>query len=201
MSQSGTFSAPSGMDMARLFPLGSDTITATAASIVPGTNDPTLYTLTFSGVTAGVYRMVLYDGGLALAVEDRVRVTSDAVVVVPESVPIVLPVTGIVTDRSQFTSLQFYVGETQTVAVQVVDANGVSVDVEDLTLSLVFELRDKQDVVVIEDQDITKDGSTISFALPADLTDASRKMRWSLRTDESVLVSGTATVEYAPKVD
>lgn len=62
MSQVGTVNSFEGVTTARLFALSGDTIIATASSVVAGSNDPTLYTITFSGVAAGEYRLALFEG-------------------------------------------------------------------------------------------------------------------------------------------
>lgn len=61
MSQSGTTNSLPGVVQARLFTEGSDTIVATSTSVTAGTNDPTFYTIVFSGVPAGEYRLQLRD--------------------------------------------------------------------------------------------------------------------------------------------
>lgn len=61
MSQSGTINSYEGAVSAKLFAEGSDTVAATASSVTAGTNDPTLYTIVFSGVSVGDYRIALYD--------------------------------------------------------------------------------------------------------------------------------------------
>lgn len=60
--QSGSINSLPGVDAAKLFAIGSDTVAATASSVTPGTNDPTLYAIVFSGVATGEYRLVLLDG-------------------------------------------------------------------------------------------------------------------------------------------
>jgi hypothetical protein len=70
MTKTGYFSAPAGMDEAKLFALNTDTVVAngTSTSVTAGTNDNTFYTVVWSASLAnGTYRLVLYDGGVALA--------------------------------------------------------------------------------------------------------------------------------------
>ena len=62
MTQIGTINSFEGVTAARLFGLSGDSILATASSVVAGSNDPTLYTITFSGVAAGEYRLALFEG-------------------------------------------------------------------------------------------------------------------------------------------
>lgn len=83
MSKTGYFSAPSGMDSAKLFTLNTDTVVAngTATSVTAGSNDTTFYTVLWSDSLAnGSYRLVMYDGGVALA--GLAEVTVDATTVV-----------------------------------------------------------------------------------------------------------------------
>lgn len=77
MSQPGTISALSGVTAAKLFAIGTDTIIATASTVTAGTNDPTHYTITFSGVTVGDYRLVLFSSTTVVAVQTVVTVTDN----------------------------------------------------------------------------------------------------------------------------
>lgn len=82
MSKTGYFSAPAGMDSAKLFTLNTDTVVAngTATSVTAGTNDDTFYTVLWSDSLAnGTYRLVMYDGGVALAGLAQVTVGASTV--------------------------------------------------------------------------------------------------------------------------
>mgnify|MGYP000931552440 CR=1 FL=1 len=76
MSQTLTLKrAPVGLDSAKLLVDGTDTIATNgvAASVTPGTNNPTRYTIVWTATVAdGTYQLLLYDGGLVAAGTDVV---------------------------------------------------------------------------------------------------------------------------------
>lgn len=72
--QSGTISTIPGVTAAELYSIGTDTLVDTADTVIPGTNDPSHYVITFSGVAAGDYRLVLKIGSLTVAIEPKVSV-------------------------------------------------------------------------------------------------------------------------------
>ena len=85
----------------------------------------------------------------------------------------------------------------------VTDEDGVAVDLTNLTLELIIELRPSTDVVVVADGSITHSNGSFAFAVPASVTNAARACKWALRktTDDSVLVQGDLFVNYAPTAD
>lgn len=114
---------------------------------------------------------------------------------------VVIPLTGTVHDRASGTTISLYVGETGSVSIAVVDADGDAVDLTGLTLTVVFESRSKTDIVEIADADITVSSSTISFDIPALVTTAPATWLWSLRSTTSVLLAGNCLVDYAASAD
>jgi len=115
----------------------------------------------------------------------------------------VVPLTGVVESRTNGTTITAFVGETATVSIAVVDAQGASVAVTGLTLEIVVERKSLADVVTIGNGDITKTGSTISFAIPSALSSTEGDYRWSLRSaaGDAVLLQGPFIVKYAPQAD
>lgn len=73
--QPGTISAIPGVTAAELYTLGTDTLIDTADTVVPGTSDPSHYLITFSGVAAGDYRLVLKAGSIVAGIEPKVTVS------------------------------------------------------------------------------------------------------------------------------
>lgn len=207
MSKTGYFSAPAGMDSAKLFTLNTDTVVAngTATSVTAGSNDTTFYTVLWSDSLAnGSYRLVMYDGGVALAGLAQVAV-GDTTVTTPSASGdeiTVLPVVGVVPDRVSGTSLSVFIGETTTLTIPVVDADGDAVDTTGMTLSVVFEDKNtRTDVAFVADGGITKTTTTVSFAVPSAVTTTDRQLLWSLRNTTTVLLHGVCSVEYAAKAD
>jgi len=115
----------------------------------------------------------------------------------------VVPLTGVVESRTNGTTITAFVGETATVSIAVVDAQGSAVTVTGLTLEIVVERKSLADVVTIANGDITKTGSTISFAIPSALSSTEGDYRWSLRSaaGDAVLLQGPFIVKYAPQAD
>ncbi len=81
--QPGIISSIAGITAAKLFQLGTDTLVDTADTVVAGTNDPTFYTITFNGVAAGSYRLVLLIGTDVVAIEPSVDVEASSWSVTP----------------------------------------------------------------------------------------------------------------------
>jgi hypothetical protein len=70
MSQTLNINAPPGVTAVKAFTRDSDTVVATAATVTAGTNDPSFYTIVFTSLVDGVYRIVFYEGASVVAVED-----------------------------------------------------------------------------------------------------------------------------------
>jgi hypothetical protein len=115
----------------------------------------------------------------------------------------VLPLQATVVDRVAGTTINLFTGETASVTVAVTDEDGVAVDLTNLTLELIIELRPSTDVVVVADASITHSNGSFAFAVPAAVTNAARACKWALRktNDDSVLVQGDLFVTYAPTAD
>lgn len=65
-----TTNAPLGVTAARAFTPETDTVVAVAATVTAGTNDPSFYTLVFTTLADGNYRIVYYEGTSPVAAED-----------------------------------------------------------------------------------------------------------------------------------
>lgn len=115
----------------------------------------------------------------------------------------VLPLDATVVDRVAGTTINLFTDETPSVAVAVVDSSGAAVDLTNLTLEVVIELRPSTDVAVIANANISKANGSFSFTVPSAVTNAARACKWALRktSDSSVLVQGDLFVNYAPTND
>ena len=80
MSVTGKMTVRRGITSCKAFILDTDTVAATASSAVPGTNDPTWYTITFASLAQGFYRLVFYIGSREAGVEPRAWVGSTIIV-------------------------------------------------------------------------------------------------------------------------
>lgn len=80
MSVTGKMTVRRGITSCKAFILDTDTVAATASSAVPGTNDPTWYTIIFASLAQGFYRLVFYIGSREAAVEPRAWVGSTIIV-------------------------------------------------------------------------------------------------------------------------
>lgn len=80
MSQLIEITAASGLTglVGRLFANGSDTIVATASTVVESTNRKSVYVATFTGVAVGVYQLLLLDADSLPVASRTVRITSTA---------------------------------------------------------------------------------------------------------------------------
>lgn len=92
MSQVGVFNlVPAGMDGAKLFVLDTDSLATNgvASSVVAGSNNATLYTVTWSSaVPVGRYDLIFYNGSLPLA-GLVVDVSASAVTVVDDNASVI----------------------------------------------------------------------------------------------------------------
>lgn len=63
-TKTGYISAPAGCNAAKAFNTDTDTVAAngTATTVTAGVNDPTHYTVVFTDLAAGSYRLVLFNG-------------------------------------------------------------------------------------------------------------------------------------------
>lgn len=115
---------------------------------------------------------------------------------------VVVPLLGQIQSRTEGTTIRVYTQETTTITLAVVNAMGEPVDLDGMTLSLVIERAKGGDISVIDDGDIAVNESTISFAIPAEVSAAEGYHNWALRgSDGTVLMQGPLIVEYAPEVD
>lgn len=114
---------------------------------------------------------------------------------------VVVPLLGQIQSRTEGTTIRVFTRETTTLTLAVVNAIGQPVDLSGATLSLIIERAKGGDISVIEDGDIAVNDSTISFAIPAEVSAAEGYHNWALRgSDGVVLMQGPLIVEYAPEV-
>lgn len=69
-----------GITSCKAFAAGTDTLVATAASVTPGTNDTSFYTIVFTTLAAAWYRLLYYKGARLAAIEERVYIAGDTVI-------------------------------------------------------------------------------------------------------------------------
>lgn len=76
-------------------------------------------------------------------------------------------------------------------------------DIESIPLQLVFEETDRTDILVVEDIDLTKEGTKVLYELPNTLTDGERTVVWGIRhaVNQRVYGFGQFTISYAPHED
>lgn len=205
MAQSGSASLGLGGFAAKLLALGSDTVVATATSVSSGTNDRTFYTITFTGVASGSYRLVLYNaGGYEIGVIDEVIVDANGWTIAADNAPInVLPMNASVQSRVRGTTIEVFSGETAQISIAIVDAAGSAVSLAGRTLRIVIEpIGSNADQVVIEDGAIARSGNTITFSVAGGVN--GQRRNWSLRdvsSSDLVLAYGVVSTSYAPKKD
>lgn len=178
---------------------GTAYVAATATASATGTpeGDKFIYRLSnwFEDADAvGAYRFKLSDGAVTRYLP---------VVVNSGGGGGVLPLFGVVESRVVGTTINVFTNETPTIYVSVVDASGSEVDIESMSLAMIIEMRSRDDIVVIADSDITKDGSAFSFVVPSAATDSEGLNRWTLRNtgDGTVLMHGPFVVSYAADED
>lgn len=95
------------------------------------------------------------------------------------------------------TSIYCKVGEQKAVSVTANQA------LDSLTLTVVFETKNRLDVTTIANAQISRSSTTATFTIPTDATTLERTLSWSLRrTDTSEKVaSGLLFVTYDAQVD
>lgn len=78
-----------------------------------------------------------------------------------------------------------------------------NVNIEAITLELVFEDSDRLDILVVANASLTKAGNVVTYTLPDSLTATERTLIWGIReaTDKTVFGFGQIQVTYAPHVD
>lgn len=93
---------------------------------------------------------------------------------------------------------QIYIKETLRDLVFEADVNIEAVD-----LSLIIEWPDKIDKLVVDDIELTKVGTTVTFTLPSSLTEEVGSYNWAIRNATTHVLYGTGSfsVSYAPHVD
>lgn len=104
-----------------------------------------------------------------------------------------------VTNRMNGTEMQLFVGEQYDFTIQT------TVDYTGVMLELAWEDRDNVlDIASIADGDLTKTPTSVTFTIPASVTETVRKLNWSLRDVDSgdkVLIYGLCKVSVAAHAD
>jgi hypothetical protein len=120
----------------------------------------------------------------------------------------VLPVTGIVANRSAGVTLLPVIGETISQAITVYQSDGTTaVNLSGKTLRIIFETMSGVDVAVVQAADITIGGTSsnvVTFAYPATVTASERTLRFAIRDAAAPLtmyLQGVCSVVRAPQVD
>ena len=155
----------------------------------PATDTITFYPATTVAVSTHTYQILAAADGDAKAV--LVAAIGNVNVVNSTSV-----------SRVAGTSIKAYVGENLTTpALTPNDVDGSVLDTTAITLKVVIEDRNKDDVVTILDADITKTSTTFLFTSTAAANDSEAVKAWSCRrTDNDVVVAhGEWIVEYQPE--
>lgn len=90
-------------------------------------------------------------------------------------------------------NLTLYVAEDQTVTI-------ISADYTSRNIRFIIESTDKINIATLENADITKTSTSISFAMPDGVTDRARALRYALRDSgtNELLATGTLQIIYAP---
>jgi hypothetical protein len=115
----------------------------------------------------------------------------------------VLPLTGGAESRVQGTNITAFTGEALTVSIPVTNAAGDPVDVEGMSLEVIFENVNGGDLAVIDNAEIAKSGSTVTFTLPNEVVATLADKAWAMRSlsGHVVQLHGIVQVKHAPKRD
>ncbi len=116
----------------------------------------------------------------------------------------VTPVQGLLSGSlSGTTNVTIYQDETKSLSIGVTDIDGNAVDVSGMTLEIVIEDIEGNDIATIVDGSITKVTSTVTFEIPPAASAKVGDYQWSLRRSagNAVLMHGVWTVKYAADND
>ena len=114
--------------------------------------------------------------------------------------PIISPVAGNAPERIQETTIRTFSGETYTAQVSGLDAEGEVIDWTALgALEFVVEDERKTDVLLINNDLITKASTYFEVAIPASINVANQRYKWAIRqvTNDIVVLYGNLVVAYA----
>lgn len=111
----------------------------------------------------------------------------------------IVPLSGVVEQRSDETDINVFTGETPTISIACVDSQGAAVTLTGLTLGVYFDQMDGTNVATVASGDIVISGSTFTFTMPSAVTANACKKKWSLRksTGNAVLMHGTVIITDA----
>lgn len=207
-TQTIEFNCTTGLDLTcKLFAVGTDVVydSATATEKV---NHIGRYYADFTDVDEGIYLMTAFLDDLGGFANEKYTILSATATYYPYpeiNVPVfaVIPATATSIDRVNGTTIAIYVGEICNVSVSVTDMDNEPVDLTGMTLQLVIEAADTDDIAVVANADISVAGSTFTFAIPALVSANERLWYWVLRnTDENTVEArGVVEVNYAPTED
>jgi hypothetical protein len=76
-------------------------------------------------------------------------------------------------------------------------------DIEEIDLVLIIEYPNKIDKLIVPDIDLTKDGNSVAYELPDEITNTTGSYNWGIRNanNQHVYGFGSFSISYAPHVD
>lgn len=119
---------------------------------------------------------------------------ADNTVAIKEKTDLIGTAAATVPVRSRGTTLQLYVGETQTVTI------ATATDISGNTMYVEFDDVRGTSIATIADGSLTKTSTTLAFAATAAMTSAARTLTYAARdtTTEEVYLYGKCVVDYQP---
>lgn len=215
-TQTLEFTAGTGLTLTcKLFAVGADTVVA-SASATEKTNDKNRYTVAFTDIPAGDYRLNAFVGavgGFANEVYDLTLVTATfyprseqelSASAVPDVIVNITPAVVVQENTVSRNEIEIFTGESDDLTVYFYENDRVTpLDISGITPE--FKISNKSDVLLytIVAADINLGGSdnnTITFS-KASITSDDFEGKYSLRDTSNgnkVLATGKLTVTYAP---
>lgn len=214
-TQTLEFTAGTGLTLTcKLFAIGADTVVA-SASATEKTNDKNRYTVAFTDIPAGDYRMNAFVGavgGFANEVYDLTLVTAtfyprseqELSATAPDVIVNVTPAVVVQENTVSRNEIEIFTGESDDLTVYFYENDRVTpLDISGITPE--FKISNKSDVLLytIGASDIDlggPDNNAITFS-KATITSDDFEGKYSLRDTSNgnkVLATGKLTVTYAP---
>lgn len=214
-TQTLEFTAGTGLTLTcKLFAIGADTVVA-SASATEKTNDKNRYTVAFTDIPAGDYRMNAFVGavgGFANEVYDLTLVTAtfyprseqELSAEAPDVIVNVTPAVVVQENTVSRNEIEIFTGESDDLTVYFYENDRVTpLDISEITPE--FKISNKSDVLLytIGASDIDlggPDNNAITFS-KATITSDDFEGKYSLRDTSNgnkVLATGKLTVTYAP---
>lgn len=231
-TQTVEFIAASGLTLtAKLFAVNNDTVVQTASAVAEEANRKSVYLATFTDVPAGTYQIIGFSSGLPVAnwevdltlttatfraydpinpvaIRNAVGLANadlDAQLdaLYNNSITTVLPVFAQTPTRIQNSDIQLFCNEELQLTVPIVDANNDLIDLTGKTLKIIIENILGQDLIVVNDGDITKSSGNVIFDVGTEVTGNTGTYRYSVRditgSQNVVLCYGVLDVRYEPE--